>query len=72
MNAVQTLKALSDTPDTASTDKFMIVTADIADAAHTAYGGKYYISLRVAEGYGVRFSTEIYTRGCHWIPRMFA
>jgi hypothetical protein len=24
------------------------------------------------ERYGARFSTEIYTRGCHWIPRMFA
>jgi hypothetical protein len=23
-------------------------------------------------GYGARFPTEIYTRGCHWIPRMFA
>jgi ankyrin repeat protein len=22
--------------------------------------------------YGARFQTEIYTRGCHWIPRMFA
>jgi hypothetical protein len=22
--------------------------------------------------YGARFLTEIYTRGCHWIPRMFA
>jgi hypothetical protein len=22
--------------------------------------------------YGARFPTEIYTRGCHWIPRMFA
>jgi hypothetical protein len=22
--------------------------------------------------YGARFSAEIYTRGCHWIPRMFA
>jgi hypothetical protein len=22
--------------------------------------------------HGARFSTEIYTRGCHWIPRMFA
>jgi hypothetical protein len=21
---------------------------------------------------GVRFPTQIYTRGCHWIPRMFA
>jgi hypothetical protein len=21
---------------------------------------------------GARFPTEIYTRGCHWIPRMFA
>jgi hypothetical protein len=23
-------------------------------------------------GHGARFSAEIYTRGCHWIPRMFA
>jgi hypothetical protein len=23
-------------------------------------------------GYGARFSTEVYTRGCHWFPRMFA
>jgi hypothetical protein len=22
--------------------------------------------------YGARFPTAIYTRGCHWIPRMFA
>jgi hypothetical protein len=22
--------------------------------------------------YGARFPTEIYSRGCHWIPRMFA
>jgi hypothetical protein len=22
--------------------------------------------------YGARFPTKIYTRGCHWIPRMFA
>jgi hypothetical protein len=22
--------------------------------------------------YGVRFQTEFFTRGCHWIPRMFA
>jgi hypothetical protein len=22
--------------------------------------------------YGARFSTEMYARGCHWIPRMFA
>jgi hypothetical protein len=22
--------------------------------------------------YGARFSTEIYTRGCYWIPRVFA
>jgi hypothetical protein len=24
------------------------------------------------EWWGARFSTESYTRGCHWIPRMFA
>jgi hypothetical protein len=23
-------------------------------------------------GYGARFSTEIYTRGCHWFPRLLA
>jgi hypothetical protein len=23
-------------------------------------------------GYGARFSTEIYTRGCHWILRLLA
>jgi hypothetical protein len=23
-------------------------------------------------GHGARFPAEIYTRGCHWIPRMFA
>jgi N-acetyl-beta-hexosaminidase len=23
-------------------------------------------------GYGALFSTEIRTRGCHWIPRIFA
>jgi hypothetical protein len=23
-------------------------------------------------GYGARFSAEIYARGCHWFPRMFA
>jgi hypothetical protein len=22
--------------------------------------------------YGARFSAEIYTRGCHWIPRLLA
>jgi hypothetical protein len=26
----------------------------------------------VSGRYGARFSAEIYTRGCHWIPRMFA
>jgi hypothetical protein len=26
----------------------------------------------VVDGYGARFPTQIYTRGCHWIPRMFA
>jgi hypothetical protein len=28
------------------------------------------IGLRLL--YGARFSTGIYTRACHWIPRMFA
>jgi hypothetical protein len=27
------------------------------------------VSSRV---HGARFSTEIYTRGCHWFPRLFA
>jgi alpha-mannosidase II len=28
--------------------------------------------LIVAQMHGSFFPTEIYTRGCHWIPRMFA
>jgi hypothetical protein len=27
---------------------------------------------RMRVGYGARFPTDIYTRGCHWIPRTFA
>jgi hypothetical protein len=30
------------------------------------------LSQLTAGLYGARFPTEIYTRGCHWIPRMFA
>jgi nardilysin len=30
------------------------------------------LSGLVGGGHGARFPTEIYTRGCHWIPRMFA
>jgi hypothetical protein len=30
------------------------------------------VKVRWNAAYGARFSTEIYTRGCHWIPRMFA
>jgi sugar phosphate permease len=26
----------------------------------------------IEDVYGARFPTETYTRGCHWIPRMFA
>jgi hypothetical protein len=33
-----------------------------------AKGMKYLGSISVV--YGARFSTEIYTRGCHWIPRI--
>jgi hypothetical protein len=29
-------------------------------------------SKKVEAGHGARFPTEINTRGCHWIPRMFA
>jgi hypothetical protein len=29
-------------------------------------------SFTKAGSHGARFSAEIYTRGCHWIPRMFA
>jgi hypothetical protein len=29
-------------------------------------------SKQGGQRYGARFPTEIYTRGCHWIPRMFA
>jgi Mg2+ and Co2+ transporter CorA len=34
--------------------------------------GYLYFWLFTAFMYGAHFSTEIYTRGCHWIPRMFA
>jgi hypothetical protein len=30
------------------------------------------IPVTIPVRYGARFPTEIYTRGCHWIPRMFA
>jgi N-methylhydantoinase B/oxoprolinase/acetone carboxylase alpha subunit len=30
------------------------------------------LSVLTERRYGARFSTEIYTRWCHWIPRMFA
>jgi hypothetical protein len=30
------------------------------------------IKLSTRSLYGARFPAEIYTRGCHWIPRMFA
>jgi hypothetical protein len=30
------------------------------------------IDLITFSRHGARFSAEIYTRGCHWIPRMFA
>jgi hypothetical protein len=30
------------------------------------------LAMALNEGHGARFPTEIYTRGCHWIPRMFA
>jgi large subunit ribosomal protein L20 len=29
-------------------------------------------SFKALATHGARFSTEIYTRGCHWIPRLFA
>ena len=28
--------------------------------------------LNAQAGYGARFSTEVYTRGCHWFPRLCA
>jgi hypothetical protein len=27
---------------------------------------------RLVRGHGARFSTEFYTRGCHWFPRLLA
>jgi hypothetical protein len=30
------------------------------------------VQEQLFEVHGARFSAEIYTRGCHWIPRMFA
>jgi hypothetical protein len=33
---------------------------------------EYTTQLNTFRVYGARFPTEIYTRGCHWIPRMLA
>jgi hypothetical protein len=46
------------------------------DKAYPTGGDAAYIAgpwkLILNNVHGVRFSTGIYTRGCHWIPRMFA
>jgi hypothetical protein len=55
---IVTITPLSDTPDTASTDTFTLVTADVVDSAHDAFGGKYYASLRVADGYDVNMKSD--------------
>jgi hypothetical protein len=45
-----------------------------ADDALMAFQHRLCISTGddMAPWYGARFSVEIYPRGCHWIPRMFA
>jgi hypothetical protein len=35
--------------------------------------GSHVVLMGLADGrYGALFSTEIYTRGCHWFPRLLA
>jgi hypothetical protein len=53
--------------------KDMIPAAAAAAATHVPTGvpaaGASSVGMSL---HGARFSAEIYTRGCHWIPRMFA
>jgi hypothetical protein len=39
---------------------------------HGTYLDSHDYSGLQSDWHGARFPTEIYTRGCHWIPRMFA
>ena len=51
-----------------------VIVADV-NKLYSAALGTYDLDLviMVAQvAHGARFSAEIYTRGCHWIPRMFA
>jgi hypothetical protein len=46
---------------------------DISHLKEEGKGGEQHFSIDIFKPmYGARFLTEIYTRGCHWIPRMFA
>jgi hypothetical protein len=61
--------AFLDTPTTP------VLGCQISSALQPRFMGsdkKQYLRSRINWAYGARFPTEIYTRGCHWIPRMFA
>jgi hypothetical protein len=60
----------------ASPDQLMNWTASrmqaVQNVTNQIANSKGVVSLNILNLYGARFPTEIYTRGCHWIPRMFA
>jgi hypothetical protein len=61
MNSVQKLKAIMCEGKLEIQTRFTVVLFD-----------RYQIARPQNPLYGARFPTEIYTRGCHWIPRMLA
>jgi hypothetical protein len=63
VNSVQTLKAQAIELNKASLDVYAAIFACPEYASEIGTEGTWY---------GARFSTEFCTRGCHWIPRMFA
>jgi hypothetical protein len=46
----------------------------VGDIDREVHGASITIRVKAVDAavHGARFSAEIYTRGCHWIPRMFA
>jgi hypothetical protein len=53
------------------------LSTDVLDAVKSSLSlctkiSQCYIVMETGALYGAHFQTEIYTQGCHWIPRMFA
>jgi hypothetical protein len=48
------------------------ISVDLEKQAIISSAGEIAFEVEPFRRHGARFSAEIYTRGCHWIPRMFA